>query len=403
MTVRIRPHENILLSPTALSVAEQFSQALQRSDWSVMWSLLHPLQQHVWGSESDYAHFLAAKFTWQGASLISSVSLGTASVDQHWGNVRFTSEPLLVTEVPMMVGLPHAHALNPLDPSQDASPVVLTLDSGVWKVIDPGIAGAEGTILLPPHPPYRQLHVPILMYHHVGPPVVHQKTMTNFDFRLATDLTVPVEHFAQQLSWLNAHGFHTISLQHLFASLYDSAPLPPHPIVLSFDDGYLDNYTDAFPLLQRYHMVGTFNIISHLPGLMLGTNTYMTWSQIQALSAAGMDIESHTVYHVDLGQLSATDALNELTVSRQTIGEHIGHLPQIICYPSGEPFRSESQAAQQRVLSLVEQAGYMGGLLDPKIAGNLEDSSHPQLLPRIRIAGQITPIDYERLIEYFSR
>jgi peptidoglycan/xylan/chitin deacetylase (PgdA/CDA1 family) len=136
-------------------------------------------------------------------------------------------------------------------------------------------------------------------------------------------------------------------------------------------------------------MTGTFNVITGLVGRQ-GALSYMSWEQIAALAAAGMPIESHTVWHRDLGTLSEQDAWGELVGSRDAIAQHLGEAPQIICYPSGEPFRSGSAAAQARILSLAAKAGYVGGLLDPKVAGAEQSSAAPLELDRIRVAGEET-------------
>lgn len=238
---------------------------------------------------------------------------------------------------------------------------------------------APALLRLPASLPDRVIHVPILMYHHVSsaPPA----TALNYG------LTVTDEAFAGQLAYLRDHGYRTVLLRQVFEALYEGKPLPARPVVLTFDDGYLDNYTDALPLLRRFHDVGEFNIISAYPGITLGVNTYMTWSQLRALAAAGMEIGSHTVDHQDLGTLSEDKIRFELRDSRNVLQRTL-HVPvQFLAYPSGEPFRHGGIAAQQEVLKLVPQYGYVGALLDGPLTTGRQDARAPFELRRVRVAG----------------
>jgi peptidoglycan/xylan/chitin deacetylase (PgdA/CDA1 family) len=217
------------------------------------------------------------------------------------------------------------------------------------------------------------------MYHHVSS--VAPTTDLNFG------LTVTDTNFAAQLSYLAKQGYHTVLLRQVFEALYHGARLPSHPIVLTFDDGYLDNYTDALPILLRYRDVGEFNIISAFVGNTVGINSYMTWPQLKTLVADGMEIGSHTVDHQDLGTLTDLKLRFELRDSRNQLQQKLGVPVQFIAYPSGEPFRHGGLAAQQRVLQLVPEYGYVGGLMDGPISSSMHDARMPFQLWRIRVAG----------------
>jgi peptidoglycan/xylan/chitin deacetylase (PgdA/CDA1 family) len=217
------------------------------------------------------------------------------------------------------------------------------------------------------------------MYHHISslPPA----TALNYG------LTVTDQNFTQQLAYLQAHGYHPILLRDLFAAMYQRKKLPPLPILLSFDDGYNDNYSDALPILRRFHFHGEFNIISAYVGITLGVNSYMTWPQLQALVAAGMEIGSHTVDHQDLGLMTEVQVRHELRDSRATLQSMLGVDVQFLAYPSGEPFRSGTVAAQQLVLSLMPQYGYVGALLDNPVSTSRQNARAPFQLSRIRVSG----------------
>lgn len=373
----------------ATAVALTYLQALQAQQWLAMWQLLHPVARRRWPDERAFARFLAAKFAPGGVSSITAVSAGDPRTMPAWNDVRFVTQPTPAIQVAAMLTL-STNAPYAVPPSErkDQEPMVLVQDGGQWKIVDGGPADVQGPVIVPIHPDPRQVRVPILMYHHVAPAPKRTSQMGDYDYRLAVDLTVTPDDFAAQLDWLAAHGYQTITLPEVMAALYDGYPLPSNPIVLSFDDGYQDNARYAAPALLQRRMVGTFNIVTGLVGTSGGTLQYMTWPEIAGLAAEGMPIESHTVLHRDLGTLSEAAAQKELVDSRQALAQHLGEEPQFICYPSGEPFRSGTTAAQQRLLRLVPQAGYVGGLLDPRVAGAVQSSVTPNQLTRIRVAGQ---------------
>ena len=376
-------------APAPTTVALAYLQALQAQQWPLMWQELHPLARKRWPDEQAFARFLAARFAPGGVSTIATVGVGDPQPLPAWDDVRFVPRamPAVRVAATLMLNAKAPYAVPPSD-LKDQQPIVLAQDGGQWKVVDGGPADVQGPVLVPSHPAVRRLRVPIMMYHHVAPAPKRTPQMGDYDYRLLVDLTVTPEDFAAQLDWLQAHGYQTITLPELMAALYDGYTLPPHPIILSFDDGYADNAQYAAPALLQRRMVGTFNIITGLVGSTGGPLQYMTWPEITSLAAEGMSIQSHTVLHRDLGTLSEAEEQHELLESRQALGQHLGQAPQFICYPSGEPFRSGTVAAQQRLLRLVAQDGYVGGLLDPKVAGAVQSSATPDQLTRIRVAGQ---------------
>ena len=91
--------------------------------------------------------------------------------------------------------------------------------------------------------------------------------------------------FESGLKHLSGRGVSPITLDDLLYALTQGRELPAKPVILTFDDGYEDNYMSAFPLLQKYNMVGHFFIISDF--VNQGRPGYMTWPQIEEMAAAG--------------------------------------------------------------------------------------------------------------------
>ena len=232
---------------------------------------------------------------------------------------------------------------------------------------------------LPAVLPARTLSVPILMYHHVAPAPAPGD--------IYPGLTVTDADFAAQLAYLRAQGYHTIDLRQLFGALYTHKALPARPVVLTFDDGYLDNYTHALPILRHAKDKAEFNIITGFVGRTLGVNTYMTWPQIKALAAAGMEIESHTINHPDLGILPEDKVRYELRDSRAALQRELGIPVQFFAYPDGQPFKSGTAEAQALLLKLLPAYGYVGALLDGPLTTSRQDAQTPYQLERIRVSG----------------
>jgi peptidoglycan/xylan/chitin deacetylase (PgdA/CDA1 family) len=134
----------------------------------------------------------------------------------------------------------------------------------------------------------KQIKLPIIMYHHID-------TLENVDKndKIAVGLRVSPEVFERQLKYIKDNSYTTITSFELADYINAKKELPKKPILLTFDDGYKDNYTKAFPILQKYNMKGDFAIITG------GTNNsdYMTTADLKDLLKKGHYIASHTVNH----------------------------------------------------------------------------------------------------------
>jgi hypothetical protein len=98
-----------------------------------------------------------------------------------------------------------------------------------------------------------------------------------------------------------------------------------------------------------------------------------------------MEMESHTIDHQNLGIIDVPQDAYELRFSRAALAAHLHRAVQFLAYPSGEPFRSGTVAAQQRLLALLPPFGYVGALLDPPAPSTLQDARAPYQLPRVRV------------------
>ena len=173
----------------------------------------------------------------------------------------------------------------------------------------------------------RRIHVPILMYHYISP------LPENVD-NIRRDLTVLPDVFERQLVYLADEGYQTISMYQLYDALMTGAPLPPKPIILTFDDGYIDHYQYVFPALQRHDMTGTFFVITGRTDA--NDPAYMSWAQINEMARAGMSMEPHTKYHRSLSERDRDFLIYELLGSQESITAHTGGAGRMLAYPAGE-------------------------------------------------------------------
>ena len=179
--------------------------------------------------------------------------------------------------------------------------------------------------------------IPILMYHVIGNPPAGAPY---------PELYVARHDLVRQVGWLALHHWHAITLQQAYDYWRFGYGLPPHPVVLSFDDGYRGDYTAAMPILAQYHWRGVLNLAVHNEDGALPV-----W-QIRGLVAHGWEVDAHTINHVDLTKLDAHELRQEVLGSRQVIRRQF-HVPVLFfCYPSG---RFDAQ-----VIAAVRAAGFLG-------------------------------------------
>lgn len=208
--------------------------------------------------------------------------------------------------------------------------------------------------------------IPILLYHRVGGE--------------PDDLTISIKHFQQDMELLSYGGYKAMSLEQVKQHLQGNfSSLPSKPVVITFDDGYLDNYTNAFPILQKYSMVASFYIITG----MVGNNDRLTTSQIREMQTVGMDFGSHTVTHRSLAELSPQEVTTELTKSKSDMEQILGKTVEFIAYPCGS-YNSET-------LNIAHEAGYLGGF---SVQDGFAEFSNPFTIRRIPI------FHYDRSIAY---
>ncbi|MDI7276207.1 MAG: polysaccharide deacetylase family protein [Anaerolineae bacterium] len=214
----------------------------------------------------------------------------------------------------------------------------------------------------------RTARVPILMYHYVG------ELPADAD-PVRLDLTVPPDRFEAQLAYLQASGYTSVTLEDLVLYLTVGRPLPEKPIILTFDDGYVDNFIYAFPLLRRYGFTGTFFVVVQF--MDEGRAGYITWEQARLMQENGMDIQSHGVSHEDLAGAPAAFVAEQVSASRRRIEEELGKPVRFFAYPYG--------SYDRRTVAALVAAEYWGAVTTR--GGALHSSGRLFELTRVRVHG----------------
>nr|MBA3531474.1 polysaccharide deacetylase family protein [Ardenticatenales bacterium] len=228
----------------------------------------------------------------------------------------------------------------------------------------------------------RTLKVPILMYHYVSVPPAGSD-------RVRHDLSVGPDLFRAHLVTLREQGYTSITMTELVYALELGAPLPAKPILLTFDDGYRDNYENAFSIMREEGFVGTFFVVTSL--VEERNVNYMTWEQIVEMKEAGMEIGSHTTHHLSLPTLSEEEIWRELTRSRALLQERLGQEVHSLAYPGGR--------FDDGVVHLTHAAGYWIAVTTKQ--GVTHHSESPFTLRRIRVRGSMFPPDLLEAIHYW--
>lgn len=215
------------------------------------------------------------------------------------------------------------------------------------------------------------------MYHHLQPLDASAST-------LLRTWTVSPSSFSAQLDYLASHGYHAITFAQLIAFFETGAPLPLHPIILTFDDGWIDAYTVAFPALRERKMVGTFFIVTQYADA--GGEALVGWEQVAEMDAAGMEIGGHTINHPNLVQAAPAETRRQLRLSKEYMEEKLGHPTLALSYPYG--------GVDAAVEGLVAEAGYRAAVT--LCCGYQLRARDLLALPRIRV-------EYDETLEDFIK
>lgn len=192
-----------------------------------------------------------------------------------------------------------------------------------------------------------QPKVPILMYHRIDKPDPQSSVTGQY---------VSPKRFERQMLMLHRMGFETVGLD----ALVGGWPTVRRPIVITFDDGFMNYFTHALPVLRGLNMTSTVFLVSSLIGKTNEWNEVegdvvlplMGEAEIRAMLAVGQSIGSHSRTHADLCQMSPADLVQEVAGSKRELEELFGIPINWFCYPYGR--------LNDSVVEAVRTAGYRG-------------------------------------------
>ncbi|MDD5093601.1 MAG: polysaccharide deacetylase family protein [Dehalococcoidia bacterium] len=221
--------------------------------------------------------------------------------------------------------------------------------------------------------------IPILSYHKVdeAAPTRHWMTTSEFD---------------AQMSALHSYGFRAVTLEDIRQHVRGEKGLPEEPICLTFDDGYRNFYTSAYPILKKYAFVATV----FLPTDYIGTEVrrmndwdrspeelafptpHMVWPEVEELHRGGILIGAHTQTHPDLAEMLKSEpsrVASEIIASKREIESRLDVPVHFMAYP----YKSSNEALEE----LVHEAGFHGAVIDN---GNIFDTATDNWFRMNRIA-----------------
>ncbi|MGE5576617.1 MAG: polysaccharide deacetylase family protein [Syntrophothermus sp.] len=209
----------------------------------------------------------------------------------------------------------------------------------------------------------RLKRIPVLTYHRIT-------AKPRADYPVPTVLPAV---FERQMAYLARHGYRTISPEQLLAYYQGKAGLPDKPVLITFDDGWGDNYTTAFPILRKFGYQATIFLVAG----KIGTGQLLNWKQIREMSNYGITFGAHTMTHPRLSQLEAGQAAWEIAESKRAIEVHLGRPVDFFAYPYGDG------AYNEKIRHLVQKAGFKAAFASS--LGLVSSVRNPLALRRILI------------------
>ena len=182
---------------------------------------------------------------------------------------------------------------------------------------------------------------------------------------------VPPAEFAAQLDYLAQEGYTTITPQDYVRARKGKQELPAKPVILSFDDGYEDNWRVVLPMLQERGMKAVFYVVTN----DIGQPGYMTWDNLFELEHSGMEIGSHTANHIPLTTLTPTEQRDELRLSKLLLEWRGMGTIYSFSYPNG--------AYDDSIVTMLAEENYLTAVTGEAGLNTVE--TNPYRLHRVNI------------------
>ena len=390
--------------------AVRFMRAMVEGDYSAQWRELAVVSRQQWPSAQDRSRELALKFS--GAAQVTAFKLGAPRPGGTWVSRENPSVAVSgAIAIPVSVTFRNPQGLNPPGVAADYQRLQLWVapfaagKDRVMEVVGAGPASIDAPVIEPAVVRPRTASVPILMYHLVGPYPNRSHYTSQYSYEIDYGLTVPPQQFSSEMTYLVQQGYSSISLVRLADYLLYGLRLPAKSVVITFDDGFANEYQYALPVLQADHLTATFLPCSGLIGIKNGQEYYMTAAELRYLASHGFWVEDHTYNDgtVLWGQTNSEIQFLAGQSAQKLIGI-TGYPIQFISYSGLWPYPSPSTVGpgQTQLFSQLAGLGYVGGLQDNWL-GRFpwsETSANLWELPRVRAYPQEPTSVFAGLLTY---
>lgn len=218
------------------------------------------------------------------------------------------------------------------------------------------------------------------------------------------------EAFSAQLNALKVEGYRIFTVDEVLDYLTQQKPFPPRSVCITFDDGYRNNYLNAFPLLKLYKFKATFFLatayigsnsrfpwlsadpkLSYAESIDNNISIPMSWSESKEMALAGMEFGNHSSNHLNFSTLSLGEIENEIYMAASTLSDQLQEASKVFVCPFG---LNSNKAAQ--VVPIIKSLGYRGSIWGRMGAVNIY--SNPHDLPRISIYSTDTLSVFKRKV-----
>ena len=204
-------------------------------------------------------------------------------------------------------------------------------------------------------------YVTVLLYH-------------KFDEADSPSTSTPTAMFAQQMDYLHTQGYAVMSMDELYRCIIGERPVPEKAVVITIDDGYLSEYTQAIPILKEHGYPFCVFVFTR----SVGAHNFMNWDQLRQIRSFGGEVGSHTHTHPHLVDSSSEEIEMELEQSRKILEENLGVRTEWFAYPFGD--------YDDTIRALGAKLGYK--LMLTSDPGSVGPNTMPDLVPRQAIVGQ---------------
>lgn len=217
------------------------------------------------------------------------------------------------------------------------------------------------------------LEVPILLYHRILPDEPPSR------------YTIAPDTFERQMAYLESLGCQTIRLSQLWEGVVSGAELPPHAVILTFDDGNADNYSFAFPIMQRFGFSGTAYLVAN----RIGAEGYLSTAELKEMISAGWEIGSHSMTHSNLTQVVRSEWRREVLESRLKLERELDVEVESFAYPFG--------SFMPDLAGVIEKFGYRTGM--GLGTGTVHDLDTIYYLQRLEVLGSMDLDAFGELVD----